>query len=300
MSRGFDDSRWLTFLQAKERGWNVRKGARGTPVFYYQSHRKEIKKDADGKTVLNARGEPILEQHKLARPILKSSTVFNAAQVDGVPPYEPLPLTWDPHQRVENMIYTSGAKVMHNQADAAFYDVAKDTIYMPARSQFPSADDYYCILLHQLSHFTGHPLRMKRKGLTADDKKEEVREELRAEIAAMMLGTKLGVGHRPQSSAAFVEHWAEILTETPAAIYPATTDAARIVEHVMTYDVAFHQQSVAPSHARLTALKKQLGQETFQPPPSLAESVSFALKSSATEAAVLPTGSVHDGKGISR
>jgi len=79
--RGYDDPRWLTFNQAKNLGGYVRKGERGTQVLAW-TRRTEPTGEVgpDGSELLRS------------FPVLVSHTVFNACQVDNLPPYQPEPL----------------------------------------------------------------------------------------------------------------------------------------------------------------------------------------------------------------
>jgi antirestriction protein ArdC len=44
------------------------------------------------------------------------------------------------------------------------------------------------------------------------------REELRAEIASLILGSEVGLGYDPGQHAGYVDHWVQILTDTPTEI----------------------------------------------------------------------------------
>src|SRR5208283_5988563 len=67
------DPRWATYKQAADRGWQVRKGSRGTTGFFYK--RIEIG-DRDSDDV----GRKFV-------PVLRAFTLFHASQIDGIPPY---------------------------------------------------------------------------------------------------------------------------------------------------------------------------------------------------------------------
>ncbi|EOZ0759597.1 ArdC-like ssDNA-binding domain-containing protein, partial [Escherichia coli] len=66
--QGFSDSRWMTYKQAQAAGGQVRKGEHGTTAIFYTTLEKE-----------NDAGE--VEQI----PMLKTFTVFNVQQIDGLP-----------------------------------------------------------------------------------------------------------------------------------------------------------------------------------------------------------------------
>lgn len=66
--QGFSDSRWMTYKQAQAAGGQVRKGEHGTIAIFYTTLEKE-----------NDAGEV---EHI---PMLKTFTVFNVQQIDGLP-----------------------------------------------------------------------------------------------------------------------------------------------------------------------------------------------------------------------
>jgi len=44
----------------------------------------------------------------------------------------------------------------------AFYRPATDSIHLPDKNQFQSADKYYATALHELGHWSGHKSRLNR------------------------------------------------------------------------------------------------------------------------------------------
>uniref|UniRef100_UPI00057D8C4B ArdC-like ssDNA-binding domain-containing protein n=1 Tax=Vibrio vulnificus TaxID=672 RepID=UPI00057D8C4B len=66
--RNFSSPYWLTFKQAKELGGKVRKGEKGTMIFFYTMVQK--------KDVENDKEE--------VYPMLKTYTVFNLDQIDAI------------------------------------------------------------------------------------------------------------------------------------------------------------------------------------------------------------------------
>ena len=147
----FSSNTWGTFRQWKTIGAPVRKGQKSTPVVFY----KQItRKNEDGE-------EEVLR-------ILKYSSVFNAAQVNGWTVVEPE--TNAPICRidsVETVIESTGAHIVEG-GDQACYNPATDTIYMPDTGRFYDAENasrteaFYAVLLHELTHWTGHPARCDR------------------------------------------------------------------------------------------------------------------------------------------
>ena len=152
MAQGRSDGRWMTYKQAAAVGAQVRKGEKGTPVQYWKFSEEQNKVDESGRPVLNAKGEPVKETVQLERPRVFFATVFNAEQIDGLPPIQKKEQTWSAVERAEHILKASGASITHAPGDRAFYRPATDSIHLPDRGQFPTADNYYATALHELGH----------------------------------------------------------------------------------------------------------------------------------------------------
>ncbi|ELS27581.1 DNA primase [Metapseudomonas furukawaii] len=224
------------------------------------------KTDEKGRPVLDDKGQPEKETVMLDRPRVFWATVFNAEQIDGIPERVVLEPTWNKHERAEAIIQASGAQVVHDQSDNAFYRVSTDKIHMPSKAQFPSADNYYATKFHELGHWTGHPSRLDRPvGQNPFGSEEYAKEELRAEIASMILGDELGLGHDPGQHVAYVKSWIKVLQDDPMEIFRAAADAERIQKFVLGFEQQQTQnqgQGQAESVAALVAEKSPLQQLT--------------------------------------
>lgn len=230
---GYDDPRWMTLKQANDQGYSILPGSKATPVVYFQFSDEKNKLDNDGKPVLDADGKPEKERVELDKPIVRFAHVFNAEQVDGIPP---LQLTdkayeWEPIEKAENILAASGAAIKHDQNNRAFYRRMEDAIHLPPKENFDAPDKYYSTALHELGHWTGDENRLNREfGPFGSEK--YAREELRAEIASWMLGQEIGIGHDPGQHAAYVQSWIQVLKEDPYEIVRACRDAEKIKEYV--------------------------------------------------------------------
>ena len=74
------DPRWATYKQAAERGWQVKKGARGTTAYFFKrlevsDPRPSAERDEEGKT-----------RHI---PLLRAFTLFHASQIEDIPGFTP-------------------------------------------------------------------------------------------------------------------------------------------------------------------------------------------------------------------
>lgn len=236
MMQGREDNRWLTYKQAEAVGAQVRRGERGTLVQYWKFDEERTKTDEQGRPVKGADGEPEKERVRLERPKVFHAVVFNAEQIDGLPPAVKLPQRWDAIERAESILKASGADISHAAGDRAFYRPSTDSITMPYREQFKTADAYYATALHELGHWTGHESRLGRDLANPFGSEAYAKEELRAEIASMIVGDELGIGHDPGQHAAYVKSWVKVLKDDPMEILRAAADAEKIHGFVMAFE----------------------------------------------------------------
>ena len=242
MSQGRTDTRWMTYKQAAAAGWQVRRGERGTSIQFWKFSEEHTKSDENR--------EPVKVTVLLERPKVFYATVFNAEQIDGLPPPEPRkPQQWSAHERAEQIMKASGALIKYAPGSGAFYRLSTDTIHLPERGQFLTADNFYATALHEVAHSSGHPARLNRDTLGHPFGSEQyAKEELRAEIASMILGDELGVGHDPRQHAAYVGSWIKILQDDPLEIFRAAADAERIQEYVLSLEHRqVQEQAIEPT-----------------------------------------------------
>lgn len=246
--QGRSDPRWMTYKQAQGVNAQVQKGEKGTLVQYWKFQDSVPKKDENGKPVLDANGKKQMVNVKLDRPKVFSAVVFNAEQIQGLPPLETKAEkpAWDRHERAENILQSMGVPITHDQPDRAFYHPSTDSIHLPERNQFATADTYYATALHEAGHATGHKSRLDRDLTGKFGSESYAKEELRAEIASMMIGDELQIGHDPGQHAAYVKSWVKVLKEDPKEILRAAKDAEQISAHIMGYEkekIASHNEA---------------------------------------------------------
>jgi Antirestriction protein len=237
LGQGRSDQRWMTYKQAAAAGAQVRKGEKGTPIQYWKFSEEQAKTDEAGKPVLDAQGQPVKDDVRLERPRVFFATVFNAEQIDGLPPLQPRKeQEWNALERVEHILQASGALIQHGPQNRAFYRPGSDSIHLPEKGQFPSADTYYATALHELGHWTGHPSRLARDLEHPFGSEAYAKEELRAEIASMIMGDELGIGHDPGQHAAYVGTWIKVLKDDPLEVFRAAADAEKIHAYVLALE----------------------------------------------------------------
>lgn len=228
-----NDSRWMTYKQAASLGAQVRKGEKGTVIEYVKRSEERLVRDEAGKPVLDENGNNKTEMADLQRGKLFRAVVFNAEQIDGLPPLERrAEPSWSVFEAAERALETSGVALEHVNGNRAYYSPSSDRITLPERGQFPSADRYYETALHELGHATGHPSRLARDLQHPFGSEGYAREELRAELASLMLGDRLGIGFDPGNHAAYVASWIKVLQDDPREIFRAASDAEKITAWV--------------------------------------------------------------------
>jgi putative DNA primase/helicase len=256
------DPRWMTYKQAQAQGWQVRAGEKGTQIQHWVWEEARPRLGKDGKPELDNDGKPIKDMVRLSRPKVLVAAVFNAEQIDGIPDLEPArDVGWDPLEKAERLLGASQAKIQHSQGGGAFYRPSTDTIHLPSRQQFEKAAGYYAVALHELGHSTGHPDRLNRDLTHPFGSEGYAREELRAEIASLILGSEVGLGYDPGQHAGYVDHWVQILTDTPTEILYAAADAEKISEYVL----GLEQKREISQTQEATAVKEQIphGERTY-------------------------------------
>jgi putative DNA primase/helicase len=198
--------------------------------------------------------------------------------------------TWDAVERAEAILRASGAVIQHGGQNRAFYRLRTDSIHLPDKGQFPSADNYYATALHELGHWTGHPSRLGRDLAHPFGSEGYAKEELRAEIASMILGDELGIGHDPGQHAAYVGTWINVLRDDPLEIFRAAADAEKIHGYVLSLEQQLVQEQTSQQAQTQDSAQNQdntenqeAAMQSFTQTPVLA---STALESIDGEAAV--------------
>jgi antirestriction protein ArdC len=235
LQRGYDDPRWMTYKQAADQGWQVRKGEKGSQIEFWEARRSPAKgerpEEPDGK------GDGALPGEAPSRLIHRVYTVFNAKQIDGIPSYSPKQHTpFEAVQAGERILAGSGAKVFHDQADRAFYSRAEDSIHLPTKAAFKDASGYYGTALHELGHWSGHPARLNRSTLNESYRFGDLnyaREELRAELVSVFLAAERGIPHDPSHHASYVGSWIKALKEDRNEIFRAAHDASAAADFLL-------------------------------------------------------------------
>ena len=251
-----EDPRWCTFDQAKEKGWHVKPGEKGTHIEFYKFDEKP-KVDEFGDPVLDSDGNQEVEKSVLVR----NYVVFHASQIEGITPYEPKarnPI--ETSEKAERILKESGAEIRQGGNDA-FYSLMGDYIQVPERDQFKTQADYYSTALHELGHWTGHPSRLNRETSSDINSETYAKEELVAEITSMFVSAETGIPQTQEhfdNHAAYVDHWVKAIKEDPNALFKAVNQAQKASEEILKYErVREREQTKGQNLEQKPALTEQ-------------------------------------------
>jgi antirestriction protein ArdC len=234
MEHGFSSPHWMTYRQAMELGAHVRKGERGSLVVYAGSTTKPAGARVtpnDGAT--DANGD---EAEREVR-FMKGYTVFNVAQIDGLPaqyhpqptpPREPMPLI----EHAEAFVAATGAALRHG-GDRAYYSPGADVIVLPVPESFRDAASYTATKAHELVHWTSAAARCDRVLGKRFGDDAYAAEELIAELGAAFLCADLGITPEVRDDhAAYISHWLKVLKSDRRAIFTAASHAQRAADYL--------------------------------------------------------------------
>jgi antirestriction protein ArdC len=206
---------FVTYKQAQALGGTVKAGQKGTPVVYWNVHRKETQGD-NGETVTSAYA------------FVKSYWVFNVEQCEGLelPPMPETPAAdFDAVPGVMALVDRLDLKGgLTHAGDQAYFRPSTDAIVMPPMAAFTDAAHYHATLLHECVHATGHDSRLKRLTPARFGSEEYAYEELVAELGAAMLCAHTGI-NGDLRHAAYIESWLKALRNDKKFILSAAGKA---------------------------------------------------------------------------
>lgn len=231
---------FLTFNQIKEKGGQIRKGAKAEMVVYFNVYYKDgadqtIPKE-QARTRANA-GEDIQ-----VLKFIKYYNVFNIADIEGID-FDIPQVELKPNEKIERC--ESIIEQMPNRPELktidgnrAFYAPPLDFVNMPAIEQFETAEDYYATYFHELTHSTGHASRLAREEIMNPQtfgSKPYSREELVAEMGASFLcsSVQIDFDNVIENNAAYLVGWLKILQADSKFIFKAAAEAQKAADYIL-------------------------------------------------------------------
>jgi len=186
LKHGYGSNKFATYKQWQSIGAQVSKGQKGNQIIIYK---------------------PLPEQEDPTKPkvLLRSATVFNIEQVEGIEP-EPISKHVDQTEILNNVeqFITNTKAVIEFKGDKACYIPSQVKILMTNRELFigtqtsSATDAFYSTLLHELIHLSGHKTRCDRDMSSRFGTESYAIEELVAELGAAFLCAELNITQTPR------------------------------------------------------------------------------------------------------
>ncbi len=233
--RGTVSPMWMTYVQAQKLGGQVRKGEKSATVVKFG----KMVKDGETDPVTGAAGD----DRRI--PYARAYRVFNVEQIDGLdadciaPPEPPRDfgtkndlaandlaandLAGDPV--LDAWFASLGVPIKHSPEPQAYYAPARDRIHMPPVQTFESLHRYFHVLAHEHAHATKHSSRLDRHHSGKTRVQRYAQEEIVADLAGVMVCARLGITPSFDQSAAYLQHWVDVLKTDHRAIVKAASMA---------------------------------------------------------------------------
>jgi antirestriction protein ArdC len=220
---GYRTPRFLTFKQALDLGGNVRKGERGTKVYFVKQLQVRDKgTDDDTATRLV--------------PMLRQYTVFNVDQCENLPARvvalgKVKPRNGDERDAtIDEFLAGTGATIREG-AGEAYYRSGDDAISLPRFEGFKKATHFYSTAFHELGHWTGHKSRLARDMRHRFGEKAYAAEELVAELCSAFLCAEFSIDGDLRH-AGYIQNWIGLLKADSRAFFTACSKAQAAADYL--------------------------------------------------------------------
>lgn len=257
--RGYTDNRWATFNQIKDAGWHVKKGAKSALIEKWKQFAFYKENEDTGEKELAGRYPKLVGYWN----------VFNAEDIEGIPP-ENAPVHQNDRTAIiaQNLEKSSRCPVIeNNRSRCAAYFPVTDRIRIAPRETFRSDEAFTRVLLHEMTHSTGHASALGRNLDTDFGSPAYAEEELVAELGSLFLSADLGIqgcdmeGEFYENHVAYLQSWMNALENDPSYLFKAASKA----DHADTFIMERYEE--------------ELGKNIEIDAPELEEEVSLAGES---------------------
>lgn len=246
LENSYDDPRWVTFKQAQEKGFKLKKEQHGVVCekWIWEKLEKVIDKDT-GKQKIDEIGKKVYKKVELERPICTYFVLFNAKQFENFPELEKQEneieqLSKDERELAiydlaDNFIQSSECKIEEIHLNKNCYIPNDDRILIVPRINYKSAEGFLGTLLHEMSHSTGHESRLNRKIKNRFGSNDYAMEELVAELSCTFLEAELNINldFSNTNHLDYLGSWIDTLKENPKILYEVAKEASKATEYLL-------------------------------------------------------------------
>jgi len=179
---------FMTFKQAKEKGYKIKKGAKSYPIYFY----KPLVIEEKVEVIEN--GEVKEEVIKRTIPYLKKYYVFNIEDINGDFKIEDKK---EVKVEVKELLEKINRYIEIAYGRPAYYP-KKHIITMPIMENFESKEAYLAALFHELTHSTA---KYTKRELNIAE------EEVVAELGSVILCKHFNIDYPITRHAAYIKSW---------------------------------------------------------------------------------------------
>lgn len=225
MTQQFEQGLWATYRQWQAIDCQVKQGSKASLVVFYKEY------EVDPSTIDQNTGDDG------KRRVAKASYVFNVAQVEGysqdqiIKPQAPMERILKADQFIQHSCAT-----IQQGGDRAFYQPVTDHIQMPdehlflGTETFNRQEAYYAVLLHELTHWTGHKSRLNRSFSERFGNEAYAIEELVAELGSAFLCADLNITPETRPDhAKYIQSCLKVIKADNRAVFAAASKAQEAV-----------------------------------------------------------------------
>jgi antirestriction protein ArdC len=221
-----------TYIQWNKKGCKVKKGSKAVKLIRVQTGSRTVEDKKTGN------------EDKVFFKTYRTFPVFNINQVEGnIEQFDGLDAPKEnkviDKKKIENFVLNTGAVIKHGEGKA-YYRPSGDYIGMPDKNQFldtsikSATENYYAVLLHELTHWTGASHRLNRtKGLFFGDPQYAF-EELIAELGSAYACKHLGLNAQPREDHAhYLKSWLRAIKDNKNALIRASGYASKSLNYLI-------------------------------------------------------------------
>lgn len=235
---GWNDPRWYTFLQIKDtkgiyhkgQDWSLKKGSKGCHILTVSHYNPVTKKSVEDDEI------DAPENNGVVKTYCNYWTVFNACQIEGIPPLETyVNNDVKPDTIITNLSANMNVDILYDGQGRAYYSPSEDKIHMPKVTSFISTDSFNATALHELAHSTGAQHRLNRKINNCFGDEGYAYEELIAEMTSAFMSANIKLNYDKQyedNHIAYLQSWAKGIESKPSILTDAIAEAKKATKYM--------------------------------------------------------------------
>lgn len=249
--KNYTDTRWYTFNEIIDKNgkyhpnenWKLKKGSEGVeitkrPSYYNKAEDKYYNSKQYYKKLATLNDEEKAIFKDQCRMIWSKKDVvyiYNASEIEGIPSLEKKQFDPINEELIKRIIFNMGIEFQEKNQNKSYYNTEKDMIVLPPKERFKGEGTYFCTLLHEIAHASGHSSRLNRDLSGKKGSAAYAREELIADIGSAFLMSDFGLQFDEEHlnrHLAYIQDWSELLKKDKDILFEAVKEAEFINDYV--------------------------------------------------------------------